>query len=357
MLYESDYYCPECDEGIDVPEHQLQRRMKAAQSRRDFIGSVGVGATALLAGSVASQVAAEDAPANKRTPKPAEALIRELHDSLTDDQRKKLVLPWNHKGGDGRLSRLGTYNNAILGNQLHARLTKPQQDLVKKTVQSILADSEAWERITRYGKWDNSKSFERTGCAIFGEPADDKKFAWVFSGHHLTLRCDGNSEPDAAFGGPIYYGHTVGGYDKRNVYLYQTEQVQSVFDALDAKQQETAIAAKNPGDREKGIQFPEPGSPKPGIGYDQLTGDQQELVAGVMRTLLEPFRKEDADEVMQIVKANGGMEKIHLAFYKDRRSTDDNVRWNFWRLEGPGFIWNYRVLPHVHCYVNIVNTA
>ena len=30
-----------------------------------------------------------------------------------------------------------------------------------------------------------------------------------------------------------------------------------------------------------------------------------------------------------------------------------NERWHFWRLEGPGFVWNYRVLPHVHCYVNI----
>ena len=27
--------------------------------------------------------------------------------------------------------------------------------------------------------------------------------------------------------------------------------------------------------------------------------------------------------------------------------------WRFWRLEGPGFVWNYRVLPHVHTFVNI----
>jgi hypothetical protein len=32
---------------------------------------------------------------------------------------------------------------------------------------------------------------------------------------------------------------------------------------------------------------------------------------------------------------------------------NDQERWHFWRLEGPGFVWNYRVLPHVHCYVNI----
>ena len=71
-----------------------------------------------------------------------------------------------------------------------------------------------------------------------------------------------------------------------------------------------------------------------------------------MRDVLSPYRKEDADEVMQIIKTNGGMEKIHLAFYQDGQM-NDSQRWHFWRLEGPGFVWNYRVLPHVHTYVNI----
>jgi len=55
---------------------------------------------------------------------------------------------------------------------------------------------------------------------------------------------------------------------------------------------------------------------------------------------------------MQIVRRNGGLERIHLAFYQDSQHTD-NQPWHFWRLEGPGFVWNYRVLPHVHTYVNI----
>ena len=75
-----------------------------------------------------------------------------------------------------------------------------------------------------------------------------------------------------------------------------------------------------------------------------------------MRDVLSPFRSEDTDEVMEIVKANGGMEEMHLAFYKDRES-EAETRWHFWRLEGPGFVWNFRVLPHVHCYVNIANVA
>jgi len=75
-----------------------------------------------------------------------------------------------------------------------------------------------------------------------------------------------------------------------------------------------------------------------------------------MRDLLSPYRKEDVDEVMQIVKTNGGLEKIHFAFYREKDAADKE-RWRFWRLEGPGFVWNYRVLPHVHCYVQIANAV
>ena len=59
---------------------------------------------------------------------------------------------------------------------------------------------------------------------------------------------------------------------------------------------------------------------------------------------------------MAIIKETGGMEKIHLAFYIDKEVKDEKA-WDFWRLEGPGFVWNYRVLPHVHTYVNIARTT
>ena len=76
------------------------------------------------------------------------------------------------------------------------------------------------------------------------------------------------------------------------------------------------------------------------------------LIAAVMRDILSPYRKEDADEGMAIVKANGGLDKMHLAYYQDNNPAE-KTPWHFWRLEGPGFVWNYRVLPHVHTFVNI----
>jgi Protein of unknown function (DUF3500) len=320
--------------------------------RRAFMRAVGGGAALALGGGSLTSVLADDA-AQPRTPKPAEALIKELHASLSAEQQQQLVLPWDHMS-DGILSRHGMYNRPFNAQRIGDNYTKAQQELIDRILRSICSGEDGYETITRRGSFDTSGSLEGCGSHIFGDPSGDGQYAWLFAGHHLTVRCDGNSEPNAAFGGPVYYGHSVPGYSDNNVYIFQTRRVQTVFDALDADQQQRAVAEGSPGERRPSIQFREEGFP--GIGYDELSGDQQELVAAVMRDVLSPFRSEDADEVMEIVKANGGMEQMHLAFYKDEDS-EAEVRWHFWRLEGPGFVWNFRVLPHVHCYVNIANVA
>ena len=247
-------------------------------------------------------------------------------------------------------TRLKTYNGPVHGQRMADNYTKPQQELCQRIVMSILSGEDAFQRLSRHGEWDSSGSFDGCGMALFGDP--ESKFAMVFAGHHITLRCDGDSEPKAAFGGPIYYGHSEPGYSKANVYNYQTLAVQEVFDALNEKQRATAMATKNPGD---GLGAVRPLKPRHGIAYKDLEANQKDLVEKVMQTLLGPFRQEDVDEVMQIVKAGGGMEEINLAFYKDGGSSD-KVQWHFWRLEGPGFVWNFRPLPHVHCFVSVQNT-
>jgi hypothetical protein len=90
----------------------------------------------------------------------------------------------------------------------------------------------------------------------------------------------------------------------------------------------------------------------PGLVTADLSADQHTLVKSVMRDLLSPFRHEDAEEAMSIVDRTGGLDHLRLAFYKDHKQNDEH-QWSFWRIEGPGFVWNYRIIPHVHCYVNI----
>lgn len=343
MLNETKYYCPECDEGFNLPK---------LKTRREFFKVIGSAAAVAAVGSTLS--VRGEGLANSQ-PKPAEELIKELYATLSPDQKRELVLPYDHMT-EGTLTRRRTFNEPVLGEEKRIvnTYTKPQQELIKRALRAILADDEAIERLSRNGTWDASGSFDGCGAVLFGKPDGKSPFAWVFSGHHLTLRCDGNSEPGAAWGGPIYYGHSVKGYDKNNVYYYQTEQVQTVFDILDEKQRARAMATNNPGGT-----YPnaiKATHPRHGIPYVELNAEQKAAVEKTMRTLLDPFRKEDADEAMQIVRANGGMDHVNIAFYKhpDDDGSSDKVQWHFWRLEGPGFVWNFRPLPHVHCFVNIL---
>jgi hypothetical protein len=342
-------YCPECDEFVEQPD---------AIDRRNFIRALGQGTAALavLGGTgLAPRLLAADTkpPVIPKPKEPAESLVKELYGSLSADQKKEIVLPWDHGAGKGALAtRLRMYNGPINKKTIGEHYTKTQQELIQRILRAIASDDDGFRQLTRNGTFDGSKSLEGCGVTLFGEVADGKKWAWLFTGHHLTVRCDGNSEEGAAFGGPMYYGHSPHGYSAKNIFYYQTRAVLSVYDALSEQQRKKAVVKGSPGEHEPSVRFRARLEDMPGVLYADLTSDQRKLVEEVMREVLSPYRKEDVDEVMGIVKKNGGMEKIHLAFYQDDRMNDEEP-WHFWRLEGPGFVWNYRILPHVHTYVNI----
>ena len=75
-----------------------------------------------------------------------------------------------------------------------------------------------------------------------------------------------------------------------------------------------------------------------------------------LTSLIEPYRKEDQDEVLECLKKQGGLEACSLAFYKDGDIGDDG-EWDNWRLEGPSFVWYFRGYPHVHVWVNVADDA
>jgi hypothetical protein len=294
-----------------------------------------------------------DTPApDARQARPAEALIRELHASLSDEQKRRVVLPWNHGAANGVLpTRMRYFNNAIFTDRrIEDVYTPAQRELNQRILRGICNGEEGYRLISRGGTWDTTQSFERCGAYIFGDPTGDNQFAWVFTGHHLTVRCDGNSESDTAFGGVMYYGHSPDGWSQRNIFFPQTRAVKEVFDSLNENQRRQAMARREPNERPEGVESVQFRNRHPGLAARELTADQRALMQQAMRTILAPYRTEDADEVMQIVRRNGGLERLHLAFY---REGNDDARWSFWRIEGPGFVWNFRVLPHVHTYVNI----
>jgi hypothetical protein len=123
---------------------------------------------------------------------------------------------------------------------------------------------------------------------------------------------------------------------------------------LDGKQREKALVDKLPREQDAGFQGPE--GKFPGIPLSELASDQQSVVREVLQKLIEPYRQVDRDEALSCLKAQGGLEKCSLAFYRDGDIGNDQV-WDCWRLEGPSFVWYFRGSPHVHVWVSIADDA
>ena len=152
-----------------------------------------------------------------------------------------------------------------------------------------------------------------------------------------------------AFGGPVIYGHGDE-TPKDNLFFYQTKMANKVFAALDPKQRTEALLKKAP--RETDVPIQGKDGKFPGVSVGEMSRDQRELVEDVIRGMLKPYRKEDVDEAVAILKQGGGLESLSMAFYQQGDLESDKV-WDIWRVEGPNFVWHFRGAPHVHTYVHI----
>ncbi len=271
----------------------------------------------------------------------AETAVGRFFESLSAEQKKTLCFPFEHELRQ-RINANWHVTKPKIGSDF---FNKNQQAVISEIVRGVTSE-EGYERLKKQMDED-AGGLDEFSVAMFGEPGS--KFEWELTGRHLTLRADGNSVDKAAFGGPIIYGHGEE-TPKDNIYHYQTKQVNEVFKALDAKQSEKALVAKAPAEAAVTLQGDK--GTFPGIGVSELSADQKQLVTKTIQMLLSPYRQEDVDEAMEIVKAAGGLDKLHMAFFQQGDLQDDKV-WDIWRVEGPSFVWHFRGAPHVHAYINI----
>jgi hypothetical protein len=328
--------CPDCRDADGV-------------SRRDFLRVAGAAAVAAGAGPLwgAETAASAGAP---------ETLVKQLYDSLADKQKATVCFAWDHHDKTRGLLRSFVANNWQI-TQPHINsdfYTKDQQALIRQIFEGIIHPD--WHgRIDKQLEDDAGGYGNDQSIAIFGRPGSEK-FELVMTGRHMTLRCDGNSEPHVAFGGPIFYGHAAQGFNEKadhpgNVFWPQAVAANKVFQMLDGKQRAQALVPQRPA--EEDVDFRGAGT-LPGLSVGAMSSDQQALVQEVLTKLLEPYRQSDRDEVSACLKAQGGLEKCALAFYRDGDIGNDQV-WDCWRLEGPALVWYFRGEPHVHVWVNVAD--
>ena len=332
--------CPDCDlhEGTDA----------GALNRREFFRSVGL----TVGGIAVASTLGTSLPAFAQTAKSSaaasrpETLVKTFYHTLTPRQKEVICMGWE----DPLRSKVGA-NWAIVKQNISQLFTADQQEMLHGILRGLTSE-EWYPKIIEQMKGD-AGGFENYYVAMFGNP-DESKFEWVITGRHCTLRADGHSNANAAFGGPIFYGHAVKDTEDAghpgNIYWRQGKRANDVFSALDGKERAIALIDKAPAENQIVLQGA--AGHFPGIAVSELSADKKELVKSVMHDLLSPYRPSDAKEVLAEIDANGGLDKVHLSFYKQDALGKDGT-WDIWRLEGPALVWHFRGAPHVHTWVNV----
>ena len=311
-------------------------------------GAAAVSGAAPLAGWTAEA---------KRDPLESETLVETLYRSLSDEQRKKVVVPWD----DPLRSRVEN-NWHILPQRVGDFFTREQQAMIREIFLKLHSDEyrdQVWEAFLHdnggKGLTTPDQVFGTASVAIFGAPGRDK-FELVLTGRHCTRRCDGNSVAGAAFGGPIFYGHAARSFHEDpdhpdNAYWFQARRANEVFAMLDGKQREQALCkAGRPERGSKTVELKGASEDLEGVRLGDLSADQKEHVRKVLADLLKPFREADREESMKMVEPQ--FDELRLAFFQKGDIGNDQV-WDNWQIEGPHMVWYFRGAPHVHTWVNI----
>ena len=324
---------------------------RAEISRRGFLKTTLTGVAAVTSAGLPA-LAGEPTPATAPNSN-SETLVTTLYRSLTDEQRKAVVFPFDHP------LRSKVDNNWHIVKERVGTFYTPDQQAIVREIFLKMHSPEYADKVLKQVEHDaGEQGFGDCSIALFGEPGVGK-FEFVLTGRHVTRRCDGDSVEGAAFGGPIFYGHAALSFNEApdhpgNIYWYQAKRANEVFQMLDGKQRKLALLGDSRGEHgtdtvalnRRELQ---------GIPISDLSRDQKEHVHMVMSDLLAPFRKQDADEAIKLIKDNG-FDNLHMAFYKNEDIGNDGV-WDVWQIEGPAMIWYFRGDPHVHTWVHIREQA
>jgi hypothetical protein len=329
----------------------------SAFSRREFVKTLGAGVLAASVPLIGKAAKAAAGPA-KVGPSPsdlAETAVARFYKSLSKAQRELICFPFDHP------LRSVVKNNWAIVKPAISDMNKEQQALCREIMKNLCSE-DGYERFMKQMDDDSANGFDEYHVAVFGEPGTDKPFEWVLTGRHDTLRADGNSVEGAAFGGPIFYGHAADGHfnedpkHTNNVWWYQGEQANKIFQTLDDKQKAQALISRAPEDDARTIRLKGEKLPATGLGVAGLDGQQKEMVRQLVEMMLRPFRVCDAAEVRECLETAGGVDKLRLTYSKEGDIGNDGV-WDIWMLEGPAFSWFFRGSPHVHTWLNVARKA
>jgi hypothetical protein len=316
-------------------------------TRRDWIQAAVAGV-----GSAQSLVAAGS---GKR-----DSLATQLYRSLSETQKQKLCLAADHP----KRQFISNWWYVHPEHRIPASFTRDQQELIRKIFDSM-HNPEYRDAVNnqvlidQYGNEENAPS-----AGFFGTP-EDENFEFIFTGHHVTRRCDARSDKGRGFGGaPIFYGHYPHPVDSMrqnfnetrehpgNPYWYQGRLFNRFVQALDGRQRTMGLLAAEPRP-ERPDAVVKIATGKRGLHGSELSKDQRKFLVETMRGMLAMFREDDVNATIDTIRKKDIVSRLNVSWYGGRYDIGSDQVWDTWQIEGPEMVWYFRGVPHIHCYFHL----
>lgn len=283
-----------------------------------------------------------------------DSLPMQLYKSLNDEQRQKVCLPADH----ARRQYVSNWWYIHPKDRIPGTFNEEQQALIQNIFDSLHSpDHQAavnkQVEIDQYGEIKNAPA-----VGFFGTP-DDEDFEFIYTGHHVTRRCNAHTDTGQGFGGaPIFYGHFPEEFVETkdhpgNPYWYQAKVFNTFVQALDDTQQEQGLVSSNPR-KEK----PETVIQKKTFGWEglscvELSKDQQKLLIDTMGKMMAMFREDDVKATLGTIEKKGMIDQLHVSWYDGKFDVGSDKVWDTWQIEGPDMVWYFRGQPHIHSYFHL----
>ena len=311
-------------------------------NRREIIRAFG--ATAALAALPSLRAATAD----------KDSLPMQFYKSLTEEQRAKICLPVNHP----KRQYVSNWWYICPEQRLHTFYTKDQQDLVRQIFGS-LHHPEHREKMHWQVEKDLLGQIKNTpSVGFFGTPGD-KDFEFVYTGHHVTRRCNAHTDKGLGFGGaPIFYGNFAKAFNESkdhegNPFWYQGLIFNEFVKALDGKQQEKILVGREPRGEGPAVVIQKRKTDLPGLSGADLSKDQQAKLLETMRRMLVCFRPDDVAATMKTIENKKIVERLFVSCYGGAHDIGSDRVWDTWQIEGPDMVWYFRGDPHIHGYFHL----
>jgi len=286
--------------------------------------------------------------------KQGDSMPMQLYKSLSDEQRQKICLPRDHE----RRQYISNWWYIHPEHRIPTTFNTDQQELIQSIFDSFhtpehQAAVNNQVKVDQYGQDKNAPS-----VGFFGTPGD-KDFEFIFTGHHVTRRCNAHSDKGHGFGGaPIFYGHFPKDFNETkdhpgNAYWYQGKIFNEFVQALDGRQQKQALASTDPRSEKPTTVITKKKTGFPGLCCAELSQDQKQLLIKTMGKMMAMFREGDVAATLDTITQKKMVDQLHVSYYDGKYDIGSDRVWDTWQIEGPEMVWYFRGQPHIHSYFHL----